>query len=328
MPISAAPVETLIGETLFLLDHAQTAGKPVPGSIITPILVARDAKTAGTLTAAEETDFRVAAAQLAALMQPVTVDSLSPECLEAAHKERISYFRKVTWLLAFILPFSLLSFGVSWLSKDITDMLEAECRLEAALYCSSAPAAARTGTPAATLIDPAALNRANVLLFYRIEWLNILTFYSVDKERISYLYGHEATQDFQNIYVVAQDLLKRNRLIYGAISGYILPIMYAMLGAVAYGIRNLSEQTIAKTVLPSSFLRARMRFRLAVLAGVIIGLFQDFGSASLSPLAVAFLVGYAVEIFFSFLDSTVQTLRRSAPEAVPTQPAVRAPPAT
>jgi hypothetical protein len=63
-----------------------------------------------------------------------------------------------------------------------------------------------------------------------------------------------------------------------------------MLGAVAYGLRNLSDQLSAKTVVPDSFLRARMRIRLAILGGVIIGLFQGFGSATLSPLAIAFLV--------------------------------------
>src|SRR5262249_40016665 len=132
-----------------------------------------------------------------------------------------------------------------------------------------------------SIVDPAALNRANVLLFYRVAWLNILTFHSVDQKRIDYLYGHEASQVFQDIYVVAQDLIKRNHLIYGAISGYVLPILYAMLGAVAYGLRNLSEQLVTKTVVPDSFLRARMRIRLAILGGVIIGLFQGFGSTTL-----------------------------------------------
>jgi len=35
-------------------------------------------------------------------------------------------------------------------------------------------------------------------------------------------------------------------------------------------------------------------------------------SASLSPLAVAFLVGYAVDIFFSFLEGSLQNLRSNS----------------
>src|SRR5262249_40414090 len=155
------------------------------------------------------------------------------------------------WLLLFIVPFSLLTFGVSWLITDITTMIDSECHLEAALYCSGAPAgpqgASQNPTPI-PIVDPAALNPANVLLFYRVAWLNILTFHSVDQSRINYLYGHEASQVFQDIHVVAQDLIKRNHLIYGGISGYVLPILYAMLGAVAYGLRNLSEQLVNKTV--------------------------------------------------------------------------------
>jgi len=90
-----------------------------------------------------------------------------------------------------------------------------------------------------------------------------------------------------------------------------------MLGAVAYRLRNLSEQLVNKTVEPDSFVRARMRIRLAILGGVMIGLFQGFGPTALSPLAIAFLVGYAVEIFFTFLDTIIQAYKKPQPEPQP-----------
>jgi hypothetical protein len=314
--IVGAPIGDLIQQALFLLDHARVIAKPIDNNVIQAILQARDDLAAGKLSVGTEAGFRAAFVELAATMRPVTIESLSPECEEVARAERKTYFRMIWWLLLFIVPFSLLSFGVSWLINDITEILEAECRVEPSLFCSGTPAAARAaGSQNAgnqmPIVDPVALNRANVLLFYRVAWLNVLTFHAVAQDRIDYLYGHDPSQDFQDIYVVGQDLLKRNRLIYGAISGYLLPILYAMLGAVADGLRNLSDQLLAKTVVPDSFLRARMRIRLAILGGVIIGLFQGFGSATLSPLAIAFLVGYAVEIFFSFLDTTVQAYRKA-----------------
>jgi hypothetical protein len=43
----------------------------------------------------------------------------------------------------------------------------------------------------------------------------------------------------------------------------------------------------------------------AVIAGAIVSLFYPAQGASLSPLAIAFLVGYGVEIFFKFLDGVI-----------------------
>jgi hypothetical protein len=57
---------------------------------------------------------------------------------------------------------------------------------------------------------------------------------------------------------------------------------------------------------------------LAILAGVVIGLFNDFTKGiALSPLAVAFLVGYAVAIFFSFLDAVVEASKRVKGAPIP-----------
>ena len=98
-------------------------------------------------------------------------------------------------------------------------------------------------------------------------------------------------------------------VIYGAITAYLLPIAYSLLGACAFALRNLSAQTRAKTYQPSYANFARII--IALIAGTVVGLFNNFtNGASVSPLAIAFLVGYAVEVFFSFLDSFVQTFRK------------------
>ena len=45
---------------------------------------------------------------------------------------------------------------------------------------------------------------------------------------------------------------------------------------------------------------------MAVAKGEVVGLFSNFSQgASLSPLALAFLVGYATDIFFSFLEGSI-----------------------
>ena len=91
--------------------------------------------------------------------------------------------------------------------------------------------------------------------------------------------------------------------IIGALTGYALPILYALLGAYAYRLRLFSKTVKDKTYHPSFSDTARMV--TAVIAGAIAGLFNPAQDLALSPLATAFLIGYGVEMFFKFLDSLV-----------------------
>jgi xanthine/uracil permease len=97
-----------------------------------------------------------------------------------------------------------------------------------------------------------------------------------------------------------------NLVIYGAVTAYVLPVAYSLLGACAFALRNMAAQTGTKTYQPSYSNRARLI--IALIAGTVVGLFNNFTQGvSVSPLAIAFLVGYAVEVFFSFLDAFVHT---------------------
>jgi hypothetical protein len=51
------------------------------------------------------------------------------------------------------------------------------------------------------------------------------------------------------------------------------------------------------------------------IAGAVVGMFSNFNitqNASIPPLAIAFLVGYAADVFFSFLEGLLQTFTRRA----------------
>jgi hypothetical protein len=84
------------------------------------------------------------------------------------------------------------------------------------------------------------------------------------------------------------------------------------LGTCAYLLRCFEEELKTVTFTPSS--RANWaRFLIAAIGGAVVGLFGNFTitqGASISPLAIAFLVGYAVDVFFSFLDGMVQTFTK------------------
>ena len=111
-------------------------------------------------------------------------------------------------------------------------------------------------------------------------------------------------------YALALD--KTDSIIYGGITTYLLPTIYALLGAYLYGFRLYS-----RLMRHSSYLRSAThsaRFFIAAIAGLVVGLFGSLlpKSLALSPLAVAFLVGYAVEAFFSWLDDIIAKLKNAA----------------
>jgi len=127
----------------------------------------------------------------------------------------------------------------------------------------------------------------------------------------------QAAQDrttlYQDIRYFAQNLLDDESFCYGAITTCILPVLYALLGTCAYLLRTFEQQMSSRTFVPSEANSAR--FLIAAIGGAVVGLFNNFTmtqGASLSPLALAFLVGYAVDVFFAFLEGLLQMFTRNA----------------
>jgi hypothetical protein len=120
--------------------------------------------------------------------------------------------------------------------------------------------------------------------------------------------------NFQLVRQFAQSARESISTVYGAIAVGILPVLYALLGAVAYLLRSYQQQLKERTFTGADSHVAR--FVIAAIGGGVVGLFTNFtsgnGAASISPLAIAFLAGYATDVFFSFLDSFVQTFNRGA----------------
>ena len=116
---------------------------------------------------------------------------------------------------------------------------------------------------------------------------------------------------YQYIRDYALGLCKIDMLIYSSLSTYFLPTVYALLGAFLYGFRFYSRLIRRKAFLPCVAHSAR--YFIAAIAGLVIGLFGSLlpKSVSLPPLVVAFLVGYAVEAFFSRLDGLIRNLKRN-----------------
>jgi hypothetical protein len=120
------------------------------------------------------------------------------------------------------------------------------------------------------------------------------------------------TETYQDVRYFAQNITTDILTFYGAINSCILPILYALLGTCAYLLRSFEDQMSTRTFTPSVANSAR--FLIAAIGGTVIGLFGNFTSqTSASPLAMAFLVGYGVEIFFSFLENLIKSFTRAPP---------------
>lgn len=140
-------------------------------------------------------------------------------------------------------------------------------------------------------------------------------------------------------YVSAQYVLH-------AISVYFLPILYGLLGASFYVLRQLPKDIENLTFSMNSHIDYSLRITQGPLAGIMASFFFTeapsklysltsntsafatikLGSSSLanfSPLAIAFLAGYSVELIFYVIDkiiSTVTTSRSTATAIKPHQP--------
>lgn len=106
-----------------------------------------------------------------------------------------------------------------------------------------------------------------------------------------------------------------------AITGYILPILYGLIGACFYILRQLPKEIESLTFSMNSYIDYSLRMAQGPLAGILVSYFfasnQDINApqhttghlstvepdlSTLSPLALAFLAGYSVEFIFRFID--------------------------
>lgn len=68
--------------------------------------------------------------------------------------------------------------------------------------------------------------------------------------------GFEKLAVYQDIREFARQTQQMNLVIYGAVTAYVLPVAYALLGACAFALRNMAAQTGTKD-LPTILLQSR-----------------------------------------------------------------------
>jgi hypothetical protein len=104
------------------------------------------------------------------------------------------------------------------------------------------------------------------------------------------------------------------------VAAYLLPVLYGLLGACAFVLRQLCEDVSTLRFADDSRVRYTLRLNIGVLGGLAVGWFIDptaEGSvvANLSPLALAFVAGYGSDLLFAVLDRIVGAFSTQPPAA-------------
>jgi hypothetical protein len=325
--------DTLLENAVYLLNYAIEAGIAVDAELAQRIIAAGrrgDAAWADAAAGCLASDI----ASIAGLVHPVTAETLRA-CREQAHATIRSYKWIAIVLAVFIIPLSMISFIYTGISNCITTDLTTANQLAVSLHTQLGTTLLGPTGPGVQTPPPNSLsdlqqfaatirsiyNRAGQLSWFVphmvMDAVQPGARFELDAD-LPNQWGaiqknlNDLTATYQQVRSYAKSAQDTASVLYGAISSCILPGLYALLGACAYLLRGFSDQIASRTFLPTYATAAR--FVIAAIGGVIVGLFNNFtvGQAiSLPPLAIAFLVGYSADIFFSFIEGSVQNFKKT-----------------
>lgn len=94
-------------------------------------------------------------------------------------------------------------------------------------------------------------------------------------------------------------------------TGFVLPMLLGLLGAFTYVYRDLDRRVRTATLEPGDALHGTLRMLLGMILGGLLGVLWTNGQpiqlegVTLSLTALAFFVGYGVEVVFKILDGIV-----------------------
>lgn len=328
------PIESLFNDAECLLEYACQSGIELDEKLVHTIVSAN--KRRMELNDDETTTALLAITALADKLKPVTAESVQ------SSKNRASG-RQYSW--AALLGLTLLAISVlsyitgsasDALSSDITRANDLAIKLNSRVQAQSqvpgnagGPAAQYDQTALTDLQQYAGTIRdlegvAHQLSFYVLaSKTDPITRKDLDAKSLEIKIPVVVdaavpglTLAYQQVRSFAQDVQRRTELYYGAITKFLLPPLYAILGTYAYLLRLFSEQVKSRTFVPS--ISDKARFIIAGIGGIAVGLFSNSfnleATVSLSPLAIAFLVGYGTDIFYSVLDRLEDAFTRSSGE--------------
>jgi hypothetical protein len=115
-------------------------------------------------------------------------------------------------------------------------------------------------------------------------------------------------QDAKDGYAI--DLIHRVDLILEVLQRYALPLLLGLLGSLTFILRTQIAQVKEQTFHRPFWSLSIARLGLGLIAGLMGGLVittDDSVLKTLPPLALPFVLGYAIEVLFAFMDKLVKT---------------------
>jgi len=113
-------------------------------------------------------------------------------------------------------------------------------------------------------------------------------------------------------------IFRATKYVLNILYAYILPIMYGLLGGACLILRILAKEIREHTLTQDQDIRFYLRLILGALSGLAIGWFfgvEEINNVlslkALSPLALAFIGGYSVDLLFSLLDNLLRKFTSS-----------------
>lgn len=333
-----------VDEAQLLLAYAARNGLDIDKTVVTDIVQAKRWLDQQEWNAEREIHFWTAFNTLAKKVHPVSVASLKAThsfragkaYADSPAKQTVSFYQK--WSV-FILVL-LLMLQIYWLvgSMRFTSIAELPKKIEELteqleLEESRIPTEKRTDSREIMALEKE-ISRYDYLIRESLDKLttwNPTQIFKFSEEKVSENTSKEPVWGRLDLQ------MKDVRFVLEVMQIYILPLLYGLLGASAYVLRSLNTEIRDLTYVVESNISYRLRIQLGALSGLAIGWFtipetsssvssSSFGT--LSPLALAFLAGYSVEILFSGMDrliSKFSTAQTDMASASTKSPAVKKP---
>jgi len=324
-------------EAELLMGYAAEVGIKVEGQVRDDVLKARAASDSGGITEPIAANLLTALTTLAVNVRPVTVMSLRAWAdPEAQSEKEIPFLAPIAISIGVVIViFSLLTFVSKSISEKITadvdaaNILVAKLRIELGPASSiNPPATNNAAAPSANEVwfgpggVPPGLSDKDVIsdlqLFAttmrqidgytrQLKRFCLFDFSSRTNQLsleltpgLNVRLSQELTEKgeaYQHVRNIANQEVEKVTVYYGALAISILPILYALLGAVAYLLRSYEEEFKNRTLNIGGNKSARLL--IAGIGGLVVGQFNNVTQGiNVTPFAVAFLVGYAVDVFF------------------------------
>jgi hypothetical protein len=284
----------------------------------TNIAATKEKYDATALTPVERSNFYEVYWKLAQLMQPVSVNSIRDSYPSLGERRfRYRFFGPLKWYSqadiavdrwkrrAVLVLIALLVVQVYWVTgAALIEGIKALDSQPKAATATSTP----TPSPAEQVKEEVKTQIRRDTLYRLLDSWWQLCLLPPNVKRLPYKQADDPTLQTAT---KASSLLECCTQVVNVLQVYILPLLYGLLGAHAYVLRELIRENRERVFRTESETAYRMRIILGLLAGLAIGWFARPDPASsgivakLGPFALSFLAGYSVEVLFSAMDRFV-----------------------